>query len=156
MYSPLKQVLKYLNYRLTSSNGKGHGIHSPFVFSLIKDVLNDKTRYPEYKEIEELRRKLLADNTPVPLEDYGAGSFAGHGSRSVSTITSLAAKSPKYAALLFRIVKYYKPHYILELGTSLGISTAYLAAADKNSVVVSGEGNFVVASKAKNNLESLG
>ena len=156
MYSPLKQVLKYLNYRLTSSNGKGHGIHSPFVFSFIKDVLNDKTRYPEYKEIEELRRKLLADNTPVPLEDYGAGSFAGHGSRSVSTITSLAAKSPKYAALLFRIVKYYKPHYILELGTSLGISTAYLAAADKNSVVVSGEGNFVVASKAKNNLESLG
>src|SRR5688500_763193 len=103
MYSPLKQALKYLHYRLTSANGKGHGIHSPFVFSFIKDVLNDRTKYPEYKEIEDLRRKLLADNTPVPLEDYGAGSFSGPGSRSVSSITARAAKSPKYAALLFRI-----------------------------------------------------
>lgn len=156
MYSPLNQALKYLHYRLTSSNGKGHGIHSPFVFSFIKDILNDKTKYPEYKKIEELRGKLLADKTPIPLEDYGAGSFSGPNSRSVSSITARAAKSPKYAALLFRIVKYYQPHYILELGTSLGISTAYLASADENSVIVSGEGNFVVASMAKNNLELLG
>jgi predicted O-methyltransferase YrrM len=156
MYSPFKQLLKYLHYRLTSSNGKGHGIHSPFVFSFIKEVLNDKTKYPQYKLIENLRKKLLADNTPVPLEDYGAGSFSGQGSRSISSIAERSAKSPKYAALLFRMAKYYQPHYILELGTSLGISTAYLAAADEHSVMVTGEGNFVVASKANNNLDSLG
>lgn len=156
MYSSFKQALKYINYRLRASNGKGHGTHSPFVFSFIKDVLNDKTAYPQYVEIERLREKLLTDNTPVPVEDYGAGSIAALGSRSVATITANAAKSFKYAALLFRIARYYQPGYILELGTSFGISTAYLATADKKSVVVTGEGNFVVASMAKNNLGSLG
>ena len=155
MYSPLKIGRKYLEYWLRSSNGKGHGIHSPFVFEFITKVLNDNTRYPEYGAIERLRKKLLADNTPVPVEDYGAGSVKGIGSRSVSSITANAAKSPKYAQLLYRIVKYYQPAYILELGTSLGISTCYLAAGGKGSVVVTGEGNFVVASMARNNFESL-
>jgi predicted O-methyltransferase YrrM len=155
MYSPFTIGRKYLDYWLRSSNGKGHGVHSPFVFEFITKILNDNTRYPEYRQVEKLRRKLLADNTPVPIEDYGAGSLERIGSRSVSALTSNAAKSPKYAQLLFRIARHYHPQYILELGTSLGISTSYLAAADKDSVMVTGEGNFVVASMAKNNLESL-
>lgn len=155
MYSSFTVARKYLHYWLSSSNGKGHGIHSPFVFEFVTKVLNDKTRYPAFEQIEKLRRKLLTDKTPVPVEDYGAGSVQGIGSRSVSTITRNAAKSPKYARLLYRMVQYYKPQYIIELGTSLGISTCYLAAAGKDAVVVTGEGNFVVASMARNNFESL-
>jgi predicted O-methyltransferase YrrM len=155
MYSPLKLGRKYLSYWLKSSNGKGHGIHSPFVFEFVTSVLNDRTRYPDYDTVERLRKKLLADKTPVPVEDYGAGSVAGIGSRSVSGITANACKSPKYAQLLYRMARYYHPQYIVELGTSLGISTCYLAAADKDSIVITGEGNFVVASIAKNNFESL-
>jgi predicted O-methyltransferase YrrM len=156
MFSPAILFFRYLGYWLTSSNGKGHGIHSPFVFRFIKNVLNDTNDYPEYKAVELLRKKLLAENTPVPVEDYGAGSSAGPSSKSVSSITALAAKSPKYGQLLFRIAKFYRPDYILELGTSLGISTSYLASADKNSVVVTGEGNHVLASMAKNNFHSQG
>lgn len=155
MYSSFTLGRKYLDYWLSSSNGKGHGVHSPFVFEFITEILNDKTRYPEYRQVEKLRKKLLADNTPVPVEDYGAGLLQGIASRSVSTITSNAAKSPKYAQLLFRIARHYRPQYILELGTSLGVSTSYLAAANKNSIVITGEGNFVVASMAKNNFESI-
>lgn len=51
---------------------------------------------------------------------------------------------------------YYKPNYIVELGTSLGVSTSYLAQADKHSVVVSGEGNYALASMAKENFKALG
>lgn len=156
MYSSFTVARKYLNYWLRSSNGKGHGIHSPFVFEFVTKVLNDKKKYPAYKQIEKLRKKLLADKTPVPVDDFGAGSVEGIGSRSVSTITANAAKSPKYAQLIYRIAKYYEHQYILELGTSLGISTCYLSVADKDSVVVTGEGNFVVASMARNNFESLG
>ena len=46
MYSKFQLGLKYLNYYLTASNGKGHGMHSPFVFEFITKVLNDKTDYP--------------------------------------------------------------------------------------------------------------
>jgi len=156
MFAPLTLSLKYLDYWLHSSSSKGHGIHSPFVFEFIQKVLNDKTGYPGYAEVELLRKKLLADKTPVPLEDYGAGSKTGPGSRSVADITRHAAKSPKYGQLLFRIAQYYHPHYIIELGTSLGISSAYLALADRSSVMVTGEGNYAVASLAKNNFESVG
>lgn len=155
MYPAFKLGRKYLDYWLRSSNGKGHGIHSPFVFEFITKVLNDKTKYPEYAQVETLRKKLLADKTPVPVEDYGAGPVEGIGSRSVSSITASAAKSRKYAQLLFRIAKFYRPQYLLELGTSLGVSTCYLASANKGAIVVTGEGNFVIASLARNNLESL-
>jgi predicted O-methyltransferase YrrM len=156
MYPPLTLSVKYLEYLFGSSHSKGHGIHSPFVFDFIRKVLNDKTDYAEYAKVERLRKKLLADNSPVPIEDYGAGSGTGPGSKSVAQIAKHAAKSHKYGKLLFRIARYYKPHYVIELGTSLGISSAYLGLADKTSVIVTGEGNYAIASLAKNNFESLG
>jgi predicted O-methyltransferase YrrM len=156
MFSPLTISLKYLAYRLRSSNGKGHGVHSPFVFDFIKNVLNDRTAYPEYQMVEGLRKKLLCNSTPVPFEEFGAGVKSAALSRSVSSIARRSAKNAKYGQLLFRVAKNYQPHYVLELGTSLGISTAYLAAADRNSVVVSGEGNDSVASLARRNLDSIG
>jgi predicted O-methyltransferase YrrM len=156
MFSPLALSLKYLGFLLGASNGKGHGTHSPFVFEFIQKVLTDRTNYSEYRDVERLRKKLLIDRTPVPMEDYGAGSRSGPGSKSVAEITKNSAKSPKYGQLLFRIAKFYKPHYIIELGTSLGISTAYLGSADRSSVMVTGEGNYAVATLAKNNLETAG
>lgn len=156
MYSPLTLATKYIGYRINASNGKGHGIHSPFVFDFVEKVLNDKIAYSEYSEAERLRKKLLADQTPVPMEDYGAGSTSGRASKSVSQIAKVSAKSAKYAQLLFRIARFYRPHYILELGTSLGVSSAYLGLADKTSAMVTGEGNYAVATIAKNNFDSLG
>jgi predicted O-methyltransferase YrrM len=156
MFPPITIALKYLAYCLNSSNGKGHGVHSPFVFDFIKNVLNDRTVYPEYHTVEGLRKKLLADNTPVPFKEFGAGSKNAGLSRSVSSIAGRSAKNAKYGQLLFRIARRYQPHYVLELGTSLGISTAYLAAADKTSVVVTGEGNDSVASLARKNLDGIG
>lgn len=155
MYSPLTLATKYIGYRINASNGRGHGIHSPFVFDFVEKVLNDKEAYPEYSDAERLRKKLLADQTPVPMEDYGAGSKSGAGSKGVSEIARVSAKSPKYAQLLFRMVRFYQPHYVLELGTSLGMSTSYIALADKTSVVVTGEGNCAVAAIAKNNFDAM-
>lgn len=156
MLFPFKLALKYASYWITSSNGRGHGIHSPFVFEFVQKVLNDTTQYPEYKPVEQLRSRLEADPTPVPYEDYGAGSIDKSMSKSVSAIAKNSAKNAKYGQLLFRIARYYKPQYIVELGTSLGISTAYLGQADKTSVVVSGEGNYALASMAFNNMRSVG
>src|SRR5688572_12258061 len=136
MFSPVTLAIRYIDYWLGASSGKGHGIHSPFVFEFVQKVLNDSTNYTEYEQAEQLRKKLLANNSPVPLEDYGAGSRSGPASKSVSQITRHASKTPKYGQLLFRIARYYRPHYIVELGTSLGISSSYLALADKSSVIV--------------------
>jgi predicted O-methyltransferase YrrM len=156
LYSRFQLARKYLHYYLTASNGKGHGIHSPFVFDFIKNVLNDKQSYPDYLSIEKIRKQLLADSSVIEVEDFGAGSSViKTNKRVVSAITASSLKPKKYAQLLYRIVQYYKPEIIVELGTSFGITTAYLASANAASKVFTCEGSGAIASIAKQNFAAL-
>ena len=157
MYSPLRLAGKYLYYCLTAANGKGHGTHSPFVFDLITTVLDDHQPYPVYAPIEQLRRTLRRDPTLLGIEDMGAGSvYAATGTRSVASIAKHAAKPPKLGQLLHRVARHYAPATILELGTSLGLSTAYLTAGAPQARLWTIEGALSIADKARANLNSLG
>ena len=157
MYSSFQLAYKYLHYYLTASNGKGHGIHSPFVFDFIKKVLNDKETYPTYSRVEELREKLLLDNTVLNVEDFGAGSSVSKSNqRTIASIAKNAAKPKKFGQLLFRMVQFYKPEQILELGTSLGITTSYLASGNPNADVFTLEGSKEIAETATKNFQLLG
>lgn len=157
MYSRYRLVQKYLHYYFTAANGKGHGVHSPFVFDFILQVLNDRAVYPEYAMVEGLRRRLRGDGTFLEIEDMGAGSaWKAPRQRSVGDITRRAAKPAKLGQLLFRIARYYRPATVVELGTSLGISTAYLAAGAGGGGVWSIEGSGQVAAVAERNLGLLG
>ena len=156
MYSKSQLLLKYLQYYFTASNGKGHGMHSPFVFELITKVLNDKTIYPEYERVEALRNQLLKDNAVLEVEDFGAGSAIDKKNRrSISSIAKNAAKPKKFGQLLFRMVKYYQPATILELGTSLGITTSYFSLAKPDARLITMEGSKEIAEVAKRNLRNL-
>jgi predicted O-methyltransferase YrrM len=156
MYSSFQLAFKYLNYYLTASNGKGHGIHSPFVFDFITKVLNDKKEYADYEKAEDLREKLLQNRTVLTINDYGAGSsLSGSNERSVASIAKHTVKSKKYGQLLYRIVKYYQPRTIIELGTSLGVTTSYLSLAAPGSTIITLEGATEVAKVATKNFERL-
>lgn len=157
MYSPLKLASKYLGYYFTATGGKGHGIHSPFVFEFITKVLNDNYQYEEFARIEKLRKKMFLDNTSIEVEDFGAGSAVSKNTkRKIASIAKNASKTKKYSQLLFRMVKFYKSNCILELGTSLGITTAYLASANPAAKVITIEGAKEIAVKARENFKSLG
>ena len=169
MYSPLKLAGNYLYYYLTAGNGKGHGIHSPFVFDFVTNVLNDHRAFPEYAPVETLRKRLRRDTTLLKIEDMGAGSIsgakAGRGeafagetvsTRSIREITRYSAKPPRLGQLLFRVARHYHPSTILELGTSLGLSTAYLAAGAPGAQLYTIEGASTLAAAAGENLRSLG
>lgn len=156
MYSPLQLTVKYLKHWITSSNGKGHGMHSPFVFEFITKILNDKTVYPEYEKVEALRSQLLKDDTVLNVEDFGAGSgIDKKNRRAISSIAKNAAKPKKFGQLLFRMVKYYQPATILELGTSLGITTSYLSLAQPEARLITMEGSKEIAEAAKRNFRNL-
>lgn len=135
MYSRLQIARKYIRYYLTAKNGKGHGVHSPFVYDFIRNVLNDRRRPAVWGRIERLRARLLKDDTWLEVEDMGAGSSVAKGRRrQVKEIARHAAKPAKLGQLLFRIADYYQCRRIVELGTSLGISTAYLASGGKGAI----------------------
>ena len=157
MYSKWQLAGKYLNYYLTASNGKGHGTHSPFIFHFITHVLNAKQHYPEYDTAEVLRKELLKDETVLIIQDFGAGSSLDKtNKRTVADIAKNAAKPKKFGQLLFRMIKKYQPATILELGTSLGITTSYLSLAKPDAKLVTMEGAGEVAAVARKNFQKLG
>lgn len=157
MYSRFQLAKKYLHYWFTASNGKGHGIHSPFVFDFVKNVLNDKREYPSYQRIEKKRTELVNNKTVIDVEDFGAGSSViKTNKRVVAAIAQSSLKPKKYAQLLFRMVQNYKPSTIIELGTSFGITSAYLASGNSNSILYTCEGSSAIASIARQNFAELG
>ena len=157
MYSKPQLALKFIRYWLTASSGKGHRIHSPFVFDFITHVLNDKRSFYCYETIEILREELRQNDTTLTIEDFGAGSHTKQfNQRSVASVASSALKPKKWSRLLFRMVNHYQPKTILELGTSLGITTSYLASANINATVVTMEGAPAVAAVAKQNFKTIG
>lgn len=156
MYSFFHIAQKYLQYYINAANGKGHGIHSPFVFDFIQNVLNDRQQYPAYKQVENLRALLLQDKKVLEVEDLGAGSALDNKKRrSVASIARHAGKPKKWAQLLFRVVRHYSPMNIVELGSSLGISTSYMALANIHARVITLEGSGAVAQVAKRNFDAM-
>ena len=156
MYTRLQLAKKYLHYYFTAANARGHGVHSPFVFSFIKNVLRDTTRYPEYAAIEARRRGLLENKTVIEVEDFGAGSGSLKSKRRVvRDIARSSLKPAKFAQLLYRITRHYQPEAIIELGTSLGITTSYLALGNKQAKVYTCEGAASIASIAKQGFDEL-
>lgn len=157
MYSSFALAKKYLHYYLTAHNGKGHGMHSPFVFQFILHVLNNQSGYQVSTEIEDLRQRLKKDKRVLTIEDLGAGSRVSKTKqRSVQQLAKSALKPLKYAQLLFRLVKHYQPNTIVELGTSLGITTSYMATANPAANVATIEGSKAVAGVALENFTELG
>ena len=157
MYSSLTLFFKYIQYLCKASNGKGHGVHSPFVYRFIREVLNPKAVHPSFGALEQLRKALEKDSQLVQVWDRGAGSRQTKSTdRSIGSIARAALKPKKYSQLLYKIANYYQPMSILEMGTSLGITTCYLALANEKAEVVTMEGAPHIALLAKKSFEKMG
>ena len=74
MYSTIELSYKFVLYYLKALNGKGHGVHSPFVFDFVTKVLNQKNSAPNFNAIELCRSELKQNTKLVDILDRGAGS----------------------------------------------------------------------------------
>lgn len=137
--SVLHLLKSYIKFLYHSKNE--HGVHSPFVFDLVTKCFYNKTIHPEYEVLKQYRNSLLENKNSIEVTDFGAGSrvFKSN-TREISKIAKNAGISPKNAKLLFRIVNYFQPESVLEIGTSLGLATSALALGSKNSKIISLEG----------------
>ncbi len=142
----------WLKHYFSARHTKGNGIHSPSLFYLVRMLFYDDNPYYCFHEIEKQRFRLQHYKRAIHVEDYGTGQS---GERTIAHIARTSLANPKEAQLLFRLVNHLKPQYILELGTSLGITTAYLAKAAEKATVHTLEGSTAIAEVASDTFQRL-
>lgn len=148
----LRQILRYLKHLITASNTGGHGVHSPFMFHFIRDILPEKYPFYVFKDIERIRNRMLSNDSTIEVTDFGTGESR---QRSIADIAHKALKSPRQAQLLFRIIRHSGHKNILELGTSLGISTMYMASVSTKCHCLTLEGCPQTSAVAQQNFDRL-
>jgi predicted O-methyltransferase YrrM len=148
---------KYLNYILLSRHRKGHGIHSPFVFDLVSRIFRNKTDPSIVFTVEQIRKKLKSDKRSILVKDLGSRSeLSDVNLRRVSDIARNSPVPGKYGRLLSNLAAEFGKPMIIELGTSLGISTMYMAASCSDAQLITVEGCPETAAIAKQNFIEAG
>lgn len=150
-----KYAWYYLNAKTKS------GVQNPFVLEFINEVLEDKTVYDDYALVEKLRQGLLNNRLVTEVEDFGAGGEnQAIQQKRVSEIAAKVTKPARWGKLLYRICRFYKTQSMLEMGTSLGITTSYqaLGALKSNDSIafISMEGSKNLVDLAQINFNELG
>ena len=147
-------ISDYLKHRFTSKSR--HGTHSPFVYKLTDEVIYDFNAKSDYKSIEAQRKKLFNDDSLIQVTDLGAGSHLNKNrTKKVKQIAKNALKNPRLAQLIYRLAKDNQPKSIIELGTCLGITSAYLSKACPEADVITIEGCPETAKVAYRNFQEL-
>jgi len=150
----LFMVKAYLRHLLRSKSLDS--VHPPFLFELYSEVIRNRHPYYAFRKIESLRTLLLNSEETLKTIDLGAGSTVLSSKRKrVRDIARSYAKNPIYAQLLFRFANHFQSKNILELGTSLGLSSLYLAMHDSSARVISLEGDPQTADCARRNFERM-
>jgi predicted O-methyltransferase YrrM len=150
----LSFLIKYLQYLYRSTTS--YGVHPPFLFDLVTKVFDDKSVKEDYLRVEKLKEQLIRDKRIIKVTDLGAGAISGKGKeRSIRYIAGSSSKPKKYGRLLFRLVSHFQPRTVLELGTSLGFSSAYMALGYPSANVITVEGCPNIADLAQKNFQEL-
>ena len=200
----LYQATAYIKHRLCSRSTAGHGVHSPFIFSLLTTIMRNRSLDEAVRPVEELRKEMKKDRKVICVTDLGASPVRKTGNeRRVSEIAGRSALSKVQVKLLARIVQGWfedgakveakvkaeveaeveaeaeaevkaeveveekskngsgsvrgnDEGVVLELGTSLGISTLGLALAAPGRKIITVEGCPELAAIAAQNLEKYG
>ncbi|MGN0213986.1 MAG: hypothetical protein ACI4AH_04160 [Muribaculaceae bacterium] len=79
---------------------RGFGIHSPFAYNFVVDVISQRLPYYAYEELELMHHAVASDNR-------------------CKRVMSL-----ENAKLLFRVTNHFNPRHILQIGSNYGLSAA--------------------------------
>lgn len=112
-----------------------HGIHSPFVYDFTDKCLKIDLDIDFIRKRNELYNILNNSKQKIWVNDQGSGSKKLNNERKVSEIFKYSSSKGKYADLLYRVARHYKPSSILELGTSIGIGSIHLIEGNPNSTI---------------------
>ena len=123
------RIKSYISFIIKSKNK--HGVHSPFVFDLITKCFNKKNPTNFDQLFLKYKKELFKNTSTINVTSNSTISNM----RQVSKISKSTEISNKSAKLLIKLMQYYKPTSVIEIETSLGLSTAALSISLPNSSI---------------------
>jgi len=152
-----ESVSAYIKHRLSVQSK--YSLHSPFIYTFWAEVLKDHKRYPAYGAVEKIRKELLKDDRIILKVDFGTGQTGRPQDGVTIKVRKIAHNSlvsMSKGRFLYKLVKHHKPACILELGTSLGLSSLYMSEAAPGAKIITIEGCPETAAIARSNFEKAG
>ena len=114
----LRFALRYLK------NRHGFKVHSPFIFRLITQVIEEKWDYYAYQDIQTCIWEMQDSESEITVCLDG-------GKRGKTVPVSVFMKrydiTPSHGELLFRLCNFFHPEHILQIGAGSGLATLYLS-----------------------------
>ena len=98
---------------------KGFGVHSPFAYSLITQVIGEQAPFYAYEEILQLKKKYSPVTAILPK------------------FVSRRMPSTKQLFLLYRLVNRFNPQYLLEIDNHGGLVSYVMGLPNTQSEVIS-------------------
>lgn len=144
----IQSILSYITFLLKSTNQ--HGVHSPFVYNLVTKCFYKKKNDSSWIFFKKVKQQLLDNKNKIKVTDFGSGSkIFKTPYRSISKIAKVAGMSNTKAKLLIKIINYFKPQNVLEIGTSVGLGTTAIKTGNKEANIITLEGCKTTSNVAK-------
>lgn len=151
----IDRIIWYGLYWWRSSNL--HGLHSPFLYELRTQWWLDRKFYADFDQLDAFKQELYKDQRRIEITDFGAGSTINKSNvRSIASLAKNSSKSNRLHHFIYRLFNEMNPQTILELGTSLGITSSYIAKSCPSSNLITFEGCGQTAKEAMNHFKKLG
>lgn len=134
-----------------------YDVHAPLAYGFLGEVVEDDRDFYAFDAVEAQRRRLLSDRNLIRVRDHGAGSQVnGAAEREVRDIARASATPPRFGRYLHRLVDFTGAERVLELGTNLGIGSAYLATAlPPRGKLITVDADPGLLAKARETLDAL-
>lgn len=131
-------------------------LHNEYIYTFVKNTYHDRRNFYIYGDMLPIEQYMRRNTEMLELEDYGAGSLKTNNTkRSVCEIYRQSSSSRQKAKLLSKITRFIEPKAILEMGTNLGIGSAYLAGTFPKRPFYGIEGSHALHKKTIETLTRL-
>ncbi len=147
------QVTSYIRHWLYEVDD--HSVHSPYFYDLYTKIVAKK-HADDLPALDDLRRDLEASRVVLKIEDFGSGTKGKivH-ERTIGEIARTSLTPYSVAMFYLDLLYYCNATRVVELGTSLGLTSLYMAQK-KNAMIYTFEGSHAIANTAITNFEWAG
>ena len=119
--------------RFRKGSRKGHGIHSPFMFDFITNIVENPHSFYAFEELGKSLKILYKYKEAIEVTEWGLDFGLEKGIYPGGTVAGRTELGEKAGELIFRIINKFSCRKIVHYGPTLGINLLYLAKVDQRN-----------------------